>query len=93
MNIPTLRLTIDDVDFQIICLLSERIKIVQKICDLKAKNNIPVYQPKRESLMLKKRKTFAKKYGLRDQFILDLFVRIFEESRYVQEECQSPLKK
>ena len=93
MDILTLRRRIDDVDLKVIRLLSKRIKIVQKICDLKVKNNLSVYQPKRESSMLKKRKNFAKKYSLREQFIVDLFGRIFEESRYLQEKCQAPLKK
>lgn len=52
-NIEQYRIKIDEIDEQIQQLITARAKIALKIFKEKQKNNIPIYDPKRESEILK----------------------------------------
>lgn len=52
MNLDELRGRIDEIDRQILNLFLSRMELVQQIADYKAKNGLPVYQPKREEELL-----------------------------------------
>ena len=48
MDIPDWRKRIDDLDEQIVHLISERAAAAKAIGDLKRKDTLPVYEPQRE---------------------------------------------
>ncbi|HCC00380.1 MAG TPA: chorismate mutase [Ruminococcaceae bacterium] len=54
MNLDEARKTIDQVDKQLLALFEQRMQAVQAVADYKRKNNLPVFDSKREQLVLNK---------------------------------------
>lgn len=76
-----LRKKIDNVDRQIIKLLSERQSIVKKIAKIKKENNLPIINKEREEEVIRKAKGMNK---INPVFVENLFNLIIKESRRVQ---------
>lgn len=75
---------ISDIDAQLIELLSERMKISEKIGMYKKKNNITVFQPDRWKIINEYALQKANDSNMSSQFIEKLFKVIHEESVEVQ---------
>lgn len=84
MKIETLRKEIDQLDHQMIKILAQRMKIVQKIANEKIKHTNLVRDIRRENgqdlLVLK----LADEIGLAPEFVLKIFGIIRKESRKIQ---------
>lgn len=75
-----LRDQIDQVDRQLIKLLSERLRLVAEVGKVKSEHGIPVYAPDRETAMIAARREEAKKQGVPGDLIEDVLRRAMRES-------------
>lgn len=78
------RKEIDVIDRQIIELLHKRAKKVKDIAGIKQKENVNIYDPARESIILKK----IKKGVFPEKAIKNIFNEIFSASRYLQKKVK-----
>lgn len=78
------RTLISDLDFQLIEILSQRMKISEKIGELKHKNNVMIFQPERWKFIQQYAKEKANETGMAQEFIEKIFKTIHEESVEVQ---------
>lgn len=65
-------------------LLSDRQKASILVAQYKKENDIPIHQPKREKEVLEKLKLMAAEKGISDKFIVELYRKIFLESKRIQ---------
>ena len=80
MRLNPLREKIDQVDRELIALLSERLKLVAKVGKVKSEHGIPVYAPEREKAMIEARRTEAQTQGVPADLIEDVLRRVMRES-------------
>ena len=78
------RALISDIDFQLINLISSRMKISEKIGTLKKQNNIAIFQPDRWKVITEYANQKASETGMSQEFIEKVFKAIHEESIEVQ---------
>ncbi|MDY0931383.1 chorismate mutase [Chryseobacterium sp. CFBP8996] len=78
------RTLISDLDFQVIELLSQRMKISAKIGKLKKENDIAIFQPDRWKVITEYAAQKASETGMSQDFIEKVFKAIHEESIEVQ---------
>ncbi|MBA5245857.1 bifunctional 3-deoxy-7-phosphoheptulonate synthase/chorismate mutase type II [Marnyiella aurantia] len=78
------RTLISDVDYQVIDLLSQRMKLSEKIGMLKSDNNLTVFQPDRWKAVTEYAKRKAEETGMSQEFIESIFKTIHEQSVVVQ---------
>ena len=79
-NLEDLRLQIDKFDNDILTIIEERMGVVQKIGEYKKQNNITILQPNRWQEILNKILDKGKNRDLSDEFIIQLFKSIHQES-------------
>ncbi|MDF7666566.1 bifunctional chorismate mutase/prephenate dehydrogenase [Orbaceae bacterium ESL0727] len=75
-----LREQIDEVDKTILSLITKRLALVAQVGEVKSKQGIPIYDPKREADMLKKRRQEAEISGISPLLIEDILRRLMRES-------------
>jgi len=75
---------IDSIDFQMLELLAERMKIVEKIGVYKNKNNLSIFQLRRWENIKSTRKKLGKELELPEKFINDLLSLVHKESIHKQ---------
>ena len=80
MPLNPLREKIDQVDRELIALLSERLRLVAKVGKVKSEHGIPVYAPEREKAMIDARCLEAEKLGVPANLIEDVLRRVMRES-------------
>lgn len=78
------RTLISDIDFQLISLLSSRMKAAEKIGTIKKENNIAIFQPERWKVITEYAAQKAEETGMSQEFIEKVFKAIHEESIEVQ---------
>lgn len=78
------RTLISDLDFNLIELLSQRMKISEKIGMLKKDNSIAIFQPERWKIITEYAMQKADETGMSSEFIEKVFKAIHEESIEVQ---------
>ena len=78
------RTLISDLDFNLIELLSQRMKISEKIGTLKKENNIAIFQPERWKIITEYALQKDDETGMYSEFIEKVFKAIHEESIEVQ---------
>ena len=85
MNLEETRKEIDNIDDEIISLLSKRQYLIKKIAEIKKELNKSVLDEKREEEIIEKLKIKAKEKGLDANFVVSLYNIILENSRNQQE--------
>lgn len=80
---------IDKIDSEIIGLVSQRMKVCEKVGEIKAQQNLPVYVPEREKQVISTREQLGRTVGLRSKFVRLLFKLIMIQSRMRQKELVS----
>ncbi len=63
-ELERLRLSIDNMDTALICLLAERFKITQQVGELKAREGLPPADPQREARQIARLRRLAEESGL-----------------------------
>ena len=82
------RKEIDDIDDQILQLLTKRVTIVKKIGEFKLQNNIPFFDPERKRQMLETKITQAEKLELPSFWIKKLYEVIHDLGLSIEEKLQ-----
>lgn len=75
-----LRRQVDDINEELLELLSRRMSITQEIGRLKKENNLPVVQKERYNELMDNLVNNGKKMGLSEEFLRNLLTAIHEES-------------
>jgi chorismate mutase len=79
-TLEELRETIDNIDYDLIGILKERMKIVEQMGWLKKENNITILQPERWSEIFSTRQQWAREMNLTPELIYEIFKLIHVES-------------
>ncbi|MBS3086683.1 bifunctional chorismate mutase/prephenate dehydrogenase [Candidatus Pacearchaeota archaeon] len=79
------RKAINEIDEEILKLLSKRKNLIEEIGKLKNSLDIPIFDKKREEEILDKISQKAKKHGLNKEFIEEVFGVVFKNSRTSQQ--------
>ncbi len=79
-----LRREIDGIDEQIVELLAQRYKRVQKVVAIKKAQHVPVYHPAREEDLISQRRAQAERAGLDPDHVEELYRCILRQSRVRQ---------
>ena len=85
-NISVLRQQIDEIDEQLLSLLSKRMRISREIGTYKKEHNMPILQSGRYNEILDKRGKMGTSLDLNPEFISEIMKSIHEESVKVQME-------
>ncbi len=83
-KLKDLRKNIDQIDSEIVSLITKRQKVVEAVVGLKKANDIPVYHPAREEDLISERRSQARKIGLNPDFVEEVFRIIIRQSRIKQ---------
>ena len=81
-----MREKIDGIDKVLINALVERFSLVPEIAEYKKINELPISDEDREATIMKHIKDVAKKNGLNESFVEEIFLSIFNESKRLQQE-------
>lgn len=85
LRLAKLRAQIDNYDEKILEILGNRMKIADQIGELKKEKNVAILQNKRWNEILGKMILDGKEIGLSEEFVLQLFKAIHQESIHHQE--------
>ncbi|PVU76349.1 chorismate mutase [Acidianus hospitalis] len=83
-ELEDLRKEIEEIDENIIKLLSKRFQISQQIGKIKKEKGIPITDENRESKVKEKWITLARKYGIPESFVESFLAMIFSYSKLYQ---------
>ena len=83
-TLDELRDNIDRVDEVIVRLLNERARIVCEIGKKKKEQNVPIYQPDREKMVIEHVRGIATEGDLGPDAVARLFERIIDEARTLE---------
>lgn len=76
---------IDEIDAQIIHLLSQRFEVVKKVWEYKKLHNLPPLQPERWQQVLSSKKQLAKQYAINPDFVENIWNEIHSEALKIEE--------
>lgn len=76
---------IDEIDAQIIDLLSQRFEVVKKVWEYKKLHNLPPLQPERWEQVLSSKKQLAKQYGINPDLVENIWNEIHAEALKIEE--------
>lgn len=80
VELNDLRDKIDEIDRSILSLITKRLELVAQVGEVKSLHGVPIYDPKRESSLLAKRRQDAEQAGISPNLIEDIFRRLMRES-------------
>lgn len=83
------RAQIDKLDSEIIGLVKQRMQVCEKVGEIKAQENLPVYVPEREKKVISTREQWGQAAGLKPKFVRLLFKLIMIQSKMLQKELAS----
>lgn len=84
---------IDSIDFQILELLHQRMKVVERIGELKCKNKVSVLQIQRWESILKTRMEYGHELGLSDEFLKKMLQLVHKEAIQKQVDAMQKCKR
>ena len=84
--LESLRRNIDEVDHEMIALLGRRMSLARQIAELKRRQQMAIYQPKRWETVLNDRLQQAESLGLDTSFLKEILEKIHGESVRIQME-------
>jgi chorismate mutase/prephenate dehydrogenase len=85
-ELEQLRNKIDQIDSDLVKLLSERHDVVEHVVELKRQHHQPIYHPAREEDLISRRRAQAEENGLSADYVEDVFRAMLRESRKKQTE-------
>ncbi len=85
-QLEQLRGKINNLDKEFVELMGQRMALAEKIGEYKKENNVATYQVDRWTEIFNTRKEWAKKMGVNEDFVAEMFKLIHEESVRKQEE-------
>lgn len=84
--LESLRRNLDEVDHEMIALLGRRMSLARQIAELKRRQQMPIYQPKRWDIVVKDRLKQAESLGIDTAFLKEILEKIHGESVRIQME-------
>ncbi|WP_185870780.1 bifunctional 3-deoxy-7-phosphoheptulonate synthase/chorismate mutase type II [Blattabacterium cuenoti] len=87
-NLDSLRIFIDELDENLISILSERMKISKQLGSLKRESDISILQPNRWGDILNKSIKLGKSLGLSEEFLEGVFKLLHKESINIQKKIE-----
>ncbi|MDO8603972.1 MAG: chorismate mutase [bacterium] len=93
IEIKKLRAGIDKIDKEIIALLGERFKWTKKVGEYKAKYDLPAKDVAREQQVFSDRRLWAKKFGVDEDFAVEIFKAIIKSVRQKHTAIKNTKKK
>lgn len=78
--LKVLRAEIDEIDEKLICLLSKRLHIAERIGEYKKEKGLPALDEKRWEKVLKNRVKLGKKHDLSENFVKEVWEIIHHNS-------------
>ncbi len=88
VRLEELRGQIDKLDHQLLDVLRERVKLVESISDVKAQNQVKIFQMKRWFKILENREKYGSGLGLDPHIVHELFQLVHKYSIDVQIQAQ-----
>ena len=79
-HLEELRAKIDNIDRELVETLATRMAVVEKIGEYKRDNNVTTLQVKRWDDIMKNRSELANKLGINEEFVVEVFKLVHEES-------------
>jgi chorismate mutase len=79
-SIEALRVRIDEIDNEVLNLLSKRMQFAQEIGEYKKRNNIAILQPSRWNEILNSAVQKGRSRSLSDEFVIQLLTAVHQES-------------
>ncbi len=92
-KLKKLRNLIDKLDNELLNIVSERMKVSEKIGRYKNNNNIAIYQKQRWNKMIRNNLIIGNKFGLNKDFLSKFFALIHKESIQRQKNNKTEMKK
>ena len=93
-ELDSLRDKIDEVDAQLVQLLSQRLALVAEVGEVKSAHGLPIYAPDREAAMLARRREEAENLGVSGELVEDILRRLMRESYHREKDtgfkCLAP---
>ena len=83
-DLDQLREQIDRIDQQLVDLLAQRQRVVQRVTEIKQQHDLPTFHPAREENLISARRTQATQAGLDPDYVEDLFRTMLRHSRVGQ---------
>ena len=83
------RKAIDQVDSELVELISKRLQLTGEVGRLKAKLNLPLYVPSREAEIISQKRDMAKQVGISPDLVEDVIRRIMRDSYTSQTETRN----
>jgi chorismate mutase len=84
VELVALRAEIGRVDEAIVFLIDERLRLARRVGELKRTAGMRVLDPSREAAVVRRAGALARRRGLDDEAVRDLFWRLIEMSRTAQ---------
>lgn len=85
-NLKVLRDEIDEIDSQLVELLTKRLAVTTKVGELKSAEGMPIFAPEREATLISERRKQAEQSGLSGDLIEDILRRLMRDS-YVSQDA------
>lgn len=86
-NLNKIRKDIERIDEVILTALAERMDLMPDLAKIKKQRKIPIFQEKQEQQTVKRLRRMAKEQELDPDFVEEIFVSIFNESKRLQNEA------
>jgi len=85
-KLAQLRDEIDDIDSELVELMTRRLAVTARVGELKSSEGMPIYDPTREASLFAKRRQQASEAGLSPELIEDVLRRLMRDS-YVSQDA------
>tara|TARA_Y100000310_G_C20366270_1_gene661338 strand:- start:91 stop:369 length:279 start_codon:yes stop_codon:yes gene_type:complete len=85
MDLEEIRKQIDQLDSELLHVLSKRMALSPHIAEYKKQHNLPTCSPEREKQVLENKRKLAQELNLNPDFTEDIFKKIIEECKRLQE--------
>lgn len=85
MDLEEIRKQIDITDENIVRLIAKRMSYIAMVAEYKRKNNLSVYDPRREAQIIQSKKILAHDLDLDKVLVEKIFSALMEASRNTQE--------
>lgn len=89
-ELDRMRTEIDELDQNLLSILADRMRISQKVGELKRTHNIAIFQPDRWEVVLRGSKRAGVSLGLSEEFTEQIYKAIHQESVNIQNKIMGP---
>lgn len=86
MDLQIIRKYLDELDTALRFILLQRMALISLVGEIKAENNLPVFQPEREKQIFKSIQDFCENTGLNTQLLNDIYTTIIKDAHRIENE-------